>query len=80
MNTTYVDLGLAILMARSETGESEPVAVVSTRDEARETADEDFMRRQDELEEGGDPMCPIEYQLWTRDAQGTYRCIDVWPA
>jgi len=38
------DLGLAMLIAENERGENEPVAVVSTLAEARETAAEDFRR------------------------------------
>lgn len=60
--TDFTDLGLAMLIAESEDGTYEPVAVVSNLGEAREVARRDFrdrMRRLAALSEG---MCAYSYK------------------
>jgi hypothetical protein len=54
------DLGLAMLIAESEDGQHEPVAVVGTISEARDFADSDFRDRMRRLEQGEDAvLCPV---------------------
>jgi hypothetical protein len=68
------DLGLAMLIAESEDGQHEPIAVVGTISEAREVAGSDLrdrMRRLDKCEDAG--LCPILYKVWARGIDGTYR-------
>jgi hypothetical protein len=68
------DLGLAMLIAESEEGELEPVAVVATISEARDSADSDFRDRMRRLEQGEDAvLCPFLYQVWARGTDGRYR-------
>ena len=68
------DLGLAMLIAESEDGHNEPVAVVGTINEAREAAESDLrdrMRRVERSEKVG--LCPAVYKLWARGIDGSYR-------
>ena len=68
------DLGLAMLIAESEDGQHEPVAVVATINEARDTAQSDRrdrMRRLERSEEAG--LCPSIYKLWARGIDGSHR-------
>jgi hypothetical protein len=68
------DLGLAMLIAESEDGQHEPVAVVGTISEAREVADSDFRDRMRRLERDEDAgLCPTTYKLWARGVDGAYR-------
>jgi hypothetical protein len=68
------DLGLAMLMAESEDGQHEPVAVVGTISEARDLADSDFRDRMRRLDQGEDAvLCPFLYQVWARGTGGRYR-------
>jgi hypothetical protein len=61
------ELGLAMLIAESEKGQHEPVAVVATIGEAREIAADDFRARRRRLERGEDPsICPATYTVWAR--------------
>jgi hypothetical protein len=69
-----------MLVAESEDGGYEPVAMVITIREARELADEDLQIRMSELEKGGQPMCPARYVVWARRDQGTYRTITTFEA
>ena len=72
----HEDLGLAMLIARSEDGQHEPVAVVGTIDEAQEIAKNDFRDRRRRLEAGEDtPLCPTCYRVWARGNDGTYRVV-----
>jgi hypothetical protein len=64
-----------MLVAESDEGGYEPVAMVSTIREARELADENLRIRMSELENGGQPMCPVRYVVWGRGDFGTYRII-----
>jgi hypothetical protein len=68
------DLGLAMLIAESEEGQHEPVAVVRTISEARELANSDLRDRTRRLEQGEDAgLCPFLYQVWARGTDGRYR-------
>ena len=68
------DLGLAMLIAEDDDGGHEPVAIVGTIAEARETAREDLRTRMRCLEadqEAG--LCPVIYKVWARGIDGGYR-------
>ena len=65
-------LGLAILVAESESGEYEPVDVVSTIRESDELAMADFSRR---LDDADNQMCPYVYKLWARGINGDKHVI-----
>jgi hypothetical protein len=68
------DLGLAMLIAEDDEGKHEPVAVVGTIAEARETAAEDLRSRMRSVEAGGHAgLCPTLYTLWARGINGAYR-------
>lgn len=75
------DLGLAMLIAESEDGQHEPVAVVGTISEAREVAKSDFRDRMRRLEAGEEAgLCPATYKLWARGIDGSYRTACEMPA
>jgi hypothetical protein len=68
------DLGLAMLIAESEDGQHEPVAIVGTISEAREAAESDLRDRMRRMELGEDAgLCPLLYRVWARGIHGTYR-------
>ena len=68
------ELGLAMLIAESEDGQHEPVAVVGTINEAREAAESDLRERMRRLERGEEAgLCPTLYKVWGRGIDGTYR-------
>jgi hypothetical protein len=67
------DLGLAMLVAESEDGQYEPVAVVANVGEAREVAVHDLRSRMERLEHGGSPLCPYVYKVWARGIDGEHR-------
>jgi hypothetical protein len=67
------DLGMAMLIAESEDGQHEPVAVVGTISEAREVAKNDLSGRMRRLELGEEPLCPSLYKVWARGVDGSYR-------
>ena len=71
--TDSTDLGLAMLIAESEDGQYEPIAVVGNVGEARELAADDFRSRMERLEAGGDPICPHAYKVWARGIDGEHR-------
>ena len=71
--TDATDLGLAMLIAESEDGQYEPVAVVANVGEAREVAQQDLRSRMDRLEHGESPLCPYVYKVWARGIDGDYR-------
>ena len=72
-NNETTDLGLAMLIAESEDGQYEPVAVVANLGEAREIAQDDFRRRTQRLESGESPLCPHTYRIWARGTDGEHR-------
>lgn len=66
-----LDLGLAMLVAEAEDGGGyEPVGVVGSIGEASAVAVADLLQRMTSLEQGGDPLCPSQYVLWTRRTNG----------
>ena len=68
------DLGLAMLIAETEDGHYEPVAVVSSVAEAREIAAGDFARRLKETSIGcEDVTCPARYAIWAQGLGGEYK-------
>jgi len=67
------DLGLAMLIAESEDGQNEPVAVVGTINEAREAAESDLRDRMRRVERDETALCPAIYKLWARGIDGGYR-------
>jgi hypothetical protein len=67
------DLGLAMLIAESEDGQYEPVAVVANVGEAREIASDDMASRMRRLEHGESPLCPYTYKVWARGIEGEHR-------
>ncbi len=67
------DLGLAMLIAESEDGQYEPVAVVANVGEAREVAQGDFRSRMERLEHDESPLCPYAYKVWARGVDGEHR-------
>jgi hypothetical protein len=72
--TDSTNLGLAMLIAESEDGQYEPVAVVASIGEAREIAASDLkgrMRRLDRDQETG--LCPYTYKVWANGIDGDYR-------
>jgi hypothetical protein len=71
--TDATDLGLAMLIAESEDGQYEPVAVVANVGEAREVAKQDLRSRMDRLEHGESPLCPYVYKVWARGIDGENR-------
>ena len=67
-------LGLAMLIAEDEDGHTQPVAVASTINEAKEIAQSDLAGRMRRLERGDDPgLCPYEYKVWGQGIDGDYR-------
>ncbi len=68
------DLGLALVIAEDEEGRYEPVANVTTINEAKELATDDLRRRRGRLERDEDPgLCPYCYTLWARGIEGDFR-------
>lgn len=67
------ELGLAVLIAETEDGRYEPVAVVATVAEAQEIAQSDFARRVKETSKGEDVACPARYAIWAQGTGGDYR-------
>ena len=68
--TDSTDLGLAMLIAESEDGHYEPVAVVGSVGEARELANLDMTSRMRRVEDDGEPFCPDLYRVWARGIDG----------
>lgn len=69
------ELGLGMLIMETDDGRHEPVAVVSTINEACEIADHDVELRMRDLESGGEPACPHVYKVWAQDEFGRYRVV-----
>ena len=63
---------MMILIVESETGEFQPVAVVSSESEGREIARVDFARR---LADPENSMCPYVYRVWAQRENGEYASI-----
>jgi hypothetical protein len=71
--TPQTELGLAMLIAETEDGRYEPVAVVATVAEAQEIAKSDFARRIKETAMGEDIACPSRYAIWAQGLGGEYK-------
>jgi hypothetical protein len=71
--TDETDLGQAMLIAESEDGDYEPIAIVSTIREARELARDDFRNRMKRVERDDTPPCPYTYKVWARGIDGEHR-------
>ena len=70
------ELGLAMLIAETDDGRYEPVAVVVSIDEAREIAASNFAHRLKEIAMGcEDVACPARYAIWAQGLGGDYRLI-----
>jgi len=68
------DLGLALLIVEDEQGHYEPVANVSTINEAKVLAADDLCSRRERLDCDEDPvLCPCAYKLWARGTNGEFR-------
>lgn len=81
--TDATDLGLAMLIAESEDGQYEPVAVVGTIREAREVAGDDLRLRMQHIESGDYDdagVCPYVYKVWARGVGGDHRVAIEIPA
>ena len=61
-----------MLIAESEDGQYEPVAVVANVGEARDRQ-HDMTSRMDRLEHGESPLCPYVYKVWARGIDGEHR-------
>ena len=67
-------LSLALLIVEDEEGHYEPVANVSTTNEAKELAADDLRRRRERLARDEDPgLCPCSYKVWARGMDGGFR-------
>jgi hypothetical protein len=69
------NLGLAMLIAEFDGGSYQPVAAVSSINEARELAAGDMRARTKELELSGETTCPDRYVVWAQAADGSYRQV-----
>lgn len=58
------NLGIAMVVAECEGGNYQPVAAVSSINEAREIAAGNIRARTKELEHGGEAACPERYVVW----------------
>ena len=70
--TETTNLGFALLIVESADGAYQPIATVSSIREARELASRDRMSRVEDLDRGGEPLCPERYVVWARGANGAY--------
>lgn len=65
--------GLNVLTVEDEIGHYQIIAVVSNSIEAKELAAADMVSRERRLLADEDPgLCPYEYCLWSRNANGEY--------
>ena len=71
--TETTDLGQAMLIAESEDGDYEPIAIASTIREARELARDDVRSRMRRVERDDTPLCPYTYKVWARGIDGEHR-------
>jgi hypothetical protein len=68
-------LDSGLLVAEAEEGGYEPVALVSTINEALELADANFRPRMKEFEGGRETMCPARYAVWARGHDGAFERV-----
>jgi hypothetical protein len=69
------NLGIAMLIAEFGEGNYQPVAAVSSINEAREIAASDLRAPAKELERGGESACPERYVVWAQVSDGSYRQV-----
>jgi hypothetical protein len=69
------NLGIAMLIAEFGEGNYQPVAAVSSINEAREIAASNLRARMKELERGGEPACPERYVVWAQGHDGSYHQV-----
>jgi hypothetical protein len=69
------NLGIAMLIAEFGEGNYQPVAAVSSINEAREIAASNLCARMKELERGDEPACPERYVVWAQGHDGGYRQV-----
>ena len=75
------DFGNAMLIVEDEEANYEPIAVAVSITEAKQIAQDDMKRRLRGLEHDGDPgICPYEYKLWARGADGRQHVAAAWLA
>lgn len=68
-------LDSGLLVAEAEDGGYEPIALVSTINEALELADDNFRRRLKEFEGGRETMCPARYAVWARGFERAFERV-----
>jgi len=71
------DLRGGILIAAYESGAYEPIAGVSTINEAKEIAASNMGWRMKRLERGEEVECPACYKLWAPGVEGRYLTVPV---
>jgi len=69
------NLGIAMLIAEFGEGNYQPVAAVSSINEAHEIAASDVRGRMKQLERGGELACPERYVVWAQGPDGSYRQV-----
>ena len=69
------NLGIAMLVAEFDGGNHQPVAAVSSINEAHEIAVSDMRGRMRQLERGSEPACPERYVVWAQGSDGSYRQV-----
>ena len=69
------NLAIAMLIAEFGEGNYQPVAAVSSINEAREIAASDLRGRMKHLERGGEPACPERYVVWAQASDGSFRQV-----
>ena len=73
------NLGIAMLVAEFGEGSYQPVAAVSSINEAREIAASDLRARTTELERGGEPACPERYVVGARSRWQLRQVKEIMP-
>jgi hypothetical protein len=75
------DLGNAILIVEDEESNYEPIAVAVNTNEGKELAQSDLRERMRRLEQDEDHgICPWQYRLWARGADGRQHVAASWLA
>jgi hypothetical protein len=69
-HTDQTDLGIATLIAEDDRGAYHLIGMVGTIAEGREVASRDMDDRMKQLENGGEPFCPVVYKVWARGLDG----------
>jgi len=66
-------LGFAILITESEDGCYEPVAIISSLEDALAVTRSEFHQRVRCQQDGASLLCPYSYKLWARGNNGYYQ-------